>query len=100
MKKIISFFLLCFCVVSCTLNTRTIGFNNKYLTVYRVYWATGQDIRYEIYTDSIVEACSFNGTNYLIERGQDEEILSTTAPIRIIKQIKYDGEGNECEVNI
>ena len=78
-------------------NTITIGKNNKFETEYRVYYSARANHDYIVYTDSEVITCSFNGTNYLFEKGQSEEIISTTAPIRIVKQYKYDKDGNKSE---
>lgn len=82
--------------ISCD-NTVKIGQNNKFLTEYRVYYSSRAIINYNIYTDSEVVCCSFNGTNYLLEKGNAEEIISTTAPIRIVKQYKFDENGNKSE---
>ena len=71
--------LLLFLVLSCN-DTKTIGLNNKFKTEYRIYYTTGSAIDYEVYTDSETLVCSFNGTNYLLEKGNAEEIVSTTAP--------------------
>ena len=40
-------------------------------------------------------------TNYLVEKGNNEELFSSTAPIEIIKQSKFDNNGKEteCEAN-
>lgn len=85
------------CLVSCNNNnTKVIGLNNKFETVYRVYWNPGYD-DYTVYTDNETFTCSFNGTNYLLEKGGTEELFSSTAPIRIKKQYKYDGNGNRTE---
>ena len=56
---------------------------------------------YTFYTDNETDVCSFNGTNYLIEKGNKEELFSSTAPIEIIKQSKFDNNGKEteCEAN-
>ena len=88
--------LLLFLVLSCN-DTKTIGLNNKFKTEYRIYYTTGSAIDYEVYTDSETLVCSFNGTNYLIEKGNGEELISTTAPIRILKQYKFDENGNKSE---
>ena len=39
----------------------------------------------EIYSDKEIYTCSFQGTNFLLEKDNTEEILSTTAPIQIVK---------------
>ena len=88
--------LTIFLDISCD-NTVKIGLNNKFLTEYRIYYSSRAIIDYNIYTDSEVVCCSFNGTNYLLEKGNAEEIISTTAPIRIVKQYKFDENGNKSE---
>ena len=93
-RLIIILALVCF--ASCNNNTRVIGLNNKFETVYRVYWGSGYD-DYTVYTDNETFTCSFNGTNYLLEKGGTEELFSSTAPIRIKKQYKYDENGNRTE---
>ena len=85
-------FIICGCN-----NTKIIGQNNKFKTEYRIYYSTGVSIDYETYTDSETCVCSFNGTNYLLEKGSEEEIVSTTAPIRILKITKFDENGKETE---
>lgn len=88
--------------VSCTNNsTKTIGINNKYRTEIRVHYSTYEVKTYTYYTNDITDICSFNGTNYLIEKDKTEELLSTTAPIEIVKQSKFDKNGTEteCEQN-
>lgn len=75
---------------------KIIGLNNKFETVYRVYYGAGS-YDYTVYTDNETFVCSFNGTNYLLEKGGTEELFSSTAPIRIKKQYKYDGNGNRTE---
>lgn len=87
--------LLLFIILGCTNKTEVIGLNNKYKTEYRIYYCTSCIHDYEIYTDSETITCSFNGTNYLFEKGNQEEIISTTAPIRIVKITKFDKDGKE-----
>lgn len=83
-----------FCMMSSCVKEKTIGLKNIYETEYKVHYASGT-IRFHVaYTDSEPIACSFNGTNYLIEKDKDEEIMSTTAQIEIVKITKYDNVGN------
>ena len=60
----------------------------KYYTEYTVYYSTYAHDLNTIYTDDSVYTCSFQGTNFLLEQNNTEELLSTTAPIRIIKCFK------------
>lgn len=57
----------------------------KYKTTYVVYYGYGESQSDVIYSNKEVYTCSFQGTNFLLEKDNTEEILSTTAPIRIIK---------------
>lgn len=57
----------------------------KYKTTYVVYYGYGESQSNVIYSNKEVYTCSFQGTNFLLEKDNAEEILSTTAPIRIIK---------------
>ena len=101
-KGIIYILIFITLFVSCTNNsTKLIGVNNKYRTVIRVHYSTYNTKTYTFYTENITDICSFNGTNYLIEKDNKEELLSTTAPIEIIKQSKFDKNGTEteCEKN-
>ena len=47
---------------------------------------------YVLYSNDSIYSCSFQGTNFLLEKNNEHEILSTTAPIRIlnIKKINYE----------
>ena len=76
---------------------RTIGINNKFETTYIVFYSGNHTQKYTIYTDNEVCTCSFQGTNFLIEKDNPEELVSTTAPICIIEQYKYDKDGNKSE---
>ena len=93
--------LLCACFQKTSEDECIIGIENKYRTEIKIYWSTYEIKTYTYYTDNSVDVCSFNGTNYLIEKGNTEELLSTTAPIEIIKQSKFDKDGKEteCELN-
>lgn len=57
----------------------------KYKTEYRIYYLPGYVHSDVIYSDKEVYSCSFQGTNFLLEKDNAEEILSTTAPIEIVK---------------
>lgn len=97
-KGIICILMFIILFVSCTNNsTKVIGVNNKYRTEISVHYSTYCVKTYTYYTNSITDICSFNGTNYLIEKGNQEELFSTTAPIEIVKQSKFDQNGKEVE---
>ena len=57
----------------------------KYKTSYSIHYGSTYAPTYVIYSDKEVYTCSFQGTNFLLEKDNTEEILSTTAPIEIIK---------------
>jgi len=57
----------------------------KYKTEYIVHYSTYSTIKTTIYSDKEIYTCSFQGTNFLLEKDNSEEILSTTAPIQIVK---------------
>lgn len=89
---ILIFFL--FICVSCndrkdSTNIKILGnsltITGKYKTEYIVHYNTYNNVKYEIYSDKEIYVCSFQGTNFLLEKDNPEEILSTTAPIQIIK---------------
>lgn len=77
---------------------KTIGLKNCYETTYHVYYGYKYRRTYVTYTENETFACSFGGTNYLFEKDKEEEIFSSTAPIEIVEQIKYDKDGNYTEV--
>lgn len=83
-----------FCMMSSCVKEKTIGLKNVYKTEYRIHYASGSARYHVAYTDSEPVACSFNGTNYLLEKDKDEEIVSTTAQIEVVKITKYDNDGN------
>lgn len=58
--------------------------NGMYITKYEIYWSYGISETKEIYSDKEIYTCSFQGTNFLLEKDNTEEIFSTTAPIRIL----------------
>ena len=78
--------------VSCNHNGKTdriLGADStligKYKTEYIIHYNSNWNPTYEIYSDKEIYTCSFQGTNFLLEKDNAEEILSTTAPIQIIK---------------
>lgn len=82
--------LFCLLTLSCTNNDETksivesemIG---KYKTEYIIHYSTYNGVRNIIYSDKEIYTCSFQGTNFLLEKDNAEEIVSTTAPIQIVK---------------
>ena len=91
-KLFILFFVL-FILVACgydisyKLNPDDIDstYIGKYKTEYVIYYGPGYAQSNIIYSDKEIYTCSFQGTNFLLEKDNTEEILSTTAPIRIVK---------------
>jgi hypothetical protein len=57
----------------------------KYRTEYIIHYNANYNVTKEIYSDKEIYTCAFQGTNFLLEKDNPEEILSTTAPIQIIK---------------
>lgn len=94
-KKII-LILSILLIFSC--KDKTIGLKNCYETTYTVYYLNRHIKSYVVYTENETFVCSFGGTNYLFEKDKEEEIFSSTAPIEIVEQIKYDKDGNYTEV--
>ena len=89
---IILFFVFTLTLYSCnniTNNTINISKDSvligKHKTEYIIHYNTNCNPSYIIYSDKEVYTCSFQGTNFLLEKDNTEEILSTTAPIQIIK---------------
>lgn len=88
---ILIFFLFIF--VSCNgitpNNIKVLGQDStlvgKYRTEYIIHYNSNYNVAKEIYSDKEIYTCSFQGTNFLLEKDNNEEILSTTAPIQIIK---------------
>ena len=82
-NRILIFIFTLFILVSCSSNNDStlIG---KYKTEYTVYYGYGYATTNTIYSDKEIYTCSFQGTNFLLEKDNAEEILSTTAPIQII----------------
>lgn len=90
MKKI---YILClgFLLCSCSEN-KVIGIEGKWETKYVIRYDFRHSKKFTIYTENEVYTCSFNGTNYLIEKDNPEELVSTTAPIEIIKTFKIEND--------
>lgn len=95
--KILLCFIVLLCLVSCKDEPITIC-KDVYETEIIVHYSTYERTLYIVYSNDKLETCSFNGTNYLIEKNNSEELFSTTAPIEIIKQFKYDHNGNKREL--
>lgn len=100
-KRIIIVLSLFLFIAYSNKESRLIGLENKYKTEIIVHYSTHRITTYMFYTDNETDVCSFNGTNYLVEKGNKEELFSSTAPIEIIKQSKFDNNGKEteCEAN-
>ena len=100
-KRIIIILSLFLFIACSNKESRLIGLENKYKTEIIVHYSTHRITTYTFYTDNETDVCSFNGTNYLVEKGNKEELFSSTAPIEIIKQSKFDNNGKEteCEAN-
>jgi len=88
-KHIFFIFLFIIMFISCQeskeYDTTMIG---KYYTEYVIYYSTYAIEIDTIYTDDSIYTCSFQGTNFLLEQNNTEELLSTTAPIKINKCFK------------
>ena len=90
-NRILIFIFVIFLLISCSNFKKTTILGNdstlvgKYKTEYIVHYNTNYNISYVIYSDNEIYTCSFQGTNFLLEKDNKEEILSTTAPIQIIK---------------
>ena len=91
---IILFFVFILTLYSCDINYKTNNTINiskdslligKYKTEYIIHYNSNYNPTFEIYSDKEIYTCSFQGTNFLLEKDNSEEILSTTAPIQIIK---------------
>ena len=65
--------------------------NPNYRTVAGVYYERSFE-EYILYSKDSIYTCSFQGTKFLKKKNNEQEILSTTAPIRIIsiKKINYE----------
>ena len=55
----------------------------KYKTEYVVYYEPGTCESTTIYTTNETYTCSYQGTNFLLEKDNSEELFSSTAPVRI-----------------
>jgi len=91
-NKLLILLFCFFCLLSCNHNSskiRILGTDStligKYKTEYIIHYNSNCNPTYEIYSDKEIYTCSFQGTNFLLEKDNTEEILSTTAPIQIIK---------------
>ena len=89
MNKLL-FLFFSFIIISCSNIELTNKFNKedsinigKYKTEYIIYWTPYSNDCYTIYSDDSIYTCSFQGTNFLLERNNKEELFSTTAPIKI-----------------
>jgi len=90
---IILFFVFILTLYSCNIDNKNNTINiskdsiltGKYKTEYIIHYNSNWNVKCEIYSDKEVYTCSFQGTNFLLEKDNSEEILSTTAPIQIIK---------------
>ena len=95
-NKIFVIIFLMFLFISCNeYNLNKVLNNNddslysgKYKTEYIIYYGYAETKNNIIYTDDSVYTCSFQGTNFLLEKNNTEELLSTTAPIRIVECYK------------
>ena len=65
--------------------------NPNYRTIVCIYYGRSLT-EYVLYSNDSIYSCSFQGTNFLLEKNNEHEILSTTAPIRVlnIKKINYE----------
>lgn len=83
-----TFFMLISCNEAKELNVKILGEDSiligKYKTEYIIHYSAYRNPEYVVYSDKEVYTCSFQGTNFLLEKDNTEEILSTTAPIQII----------------
>ena len=84
-----AFFMLISCNEAKESNIRILGNDSnligKYKTEYIIHYSAYRNPEYIIYSDKEIYTCSFQGTNFLLEKDNSEEILSTTAPIQIVK---------------
>ena len=83
-----TFFMLISCNAAKESNIKILGEDStligKYKTEYIIHYSAYRNPEYTIYSDKEIYTCSFQGTNFLLEKDNTEEILSTTAPIQII----------------
>jgi hypothetical protein len=84
-NKILILIIFCiFCITSCN-NQQDSSIIGKYETKYIIHWSSHISKEYTIYTNDSVYTCSFQGTNFILEKNNTNELFSTTAPIEIIK---------------
>lgn len=91
MKNIIViavFYLLTLCGCSEAEQVKQINYNEnlqyKYKTEVYIYYTAYHKQKCIVYSNKEIYTCSFQGTNFLLEKDNSEEYLSTTAPIQII----------------
>jgi hypothetical protein len=61
----------------------------NYRTIVWVYYGRSTT-EYILYSKDSIYTCSFQGTNFLLEKNNEHEILSTTAPIRVLNIKKLE----------
>lgn len=86
---LILFFIL---LMSCE-NTNKILYNVEnpnYKTIVWVYYRSSTE--YILYSKDSVYTCSYQGTNFLLEKNNENELFSTSAPIRILKCYKIEND--------
>ena len=67
-KRIIIVLSLFLFIACSNKESRLIGLENKYRTEVQIHYSTHGITTYTFYTDNETDVCSFNGTNYLIEK--------------------------------
>lgn len=76
------------CACSDEESTRILNYNPsetyKYKTEVNIYYSTYHTQQYIVYSNNEVYTCSFQGTNFLLEKDNSEELFSTTAPMQIM----------------
>ena len=85
---LILFFVLC---MSCE-NPNDILYNVEnpnYKTIVFVYYGRSST-EHILYSKDSVYTCSYQGTNFLLEKNNENELFSTSAPIRILKCYKIE----------
>ena len=87
---LILFFILC---ISCE-NSNKILYNVEnpnYKTIVFVYYGRSST-EHILYSKDSVYTCSYQGTNFLLEKNNENELFSTSAPIRIVKCYKIEND--------
>ena len=87
---LILFFILC---ISCE-NPNKILYNVEnpnYKTIVWVYYGRSC-VEHILYSKDSVYTCSYQGTNFLLEKNNENELFSTSAPIRILKCYKIEND--------